>query len=106
MKYEEYQVWVYPDGDTHWHQNDRLHRVDGPAVEHTSGNKKWYQNGQFHRLDGPAIEYTDGYKEWWIKGKQFSEKEFLKKTKPSVSCDGKVVEIDGKKYKLTLVSEK
>ena len=28
-----------------WYLNDKLHRVDGPAVEYADGVKKWYLNG-------------------------------------------------------------
>jgi hypothetical protein len=91
------------DGVSYWHKNGKLHRTDGPAIEHASGNKYWYKNGSFHRKDGPAIEYkngskywyknglfhrTDGpaieqhvagdkiYTEWWVNGKQVSQARF------------------------------
>jgi hypothetical protein len=70
-------------------------------VEYSNGDKYWYRNGELHREDGPAIEWADGDKYWFLNGKLYSESEFLSLTKPS--CNGKVVEIDGKKYKLTLV---
>jgi len=28
----------------------------------------YHQHDKIHREDGPAIEYPDGRKEWWIKG--------------------------------------
>jgi hypothetical protein len=68
-------------GTKFWFQNDKFHRVDGPAIEYADGLKYWYQNGLLHRLDGPAIEYPDGYKEWWYKGEFISvtyQKEFEK----------------------------
>ena len=49
-------------GSKYWYQNDKLHRLDGPAVEHINGFKQWLQNGKFHRLDGPAIEWLNGKK--------------------------------------------
>ena len=67
------------------------------------GTKEWFQNGLLHREDGPAIEYHDGTKEWYLEGVVYSEKEFQKKMNPQQSCDGKIVEIEGKKYKLTEV---
>jgi hypothetical protein len=63
------------------------------------GPKFWYLNGVLHREDGPAIEYTNGGKEWWINGKEITEQEFLSR-KQRNPCDGKIVEIDGVKYKL------
>ena len=96
---QEYKVKIKDNGDKFWYQNDKLHRLDGPAVEYANGskywfqngrphredgpavecaddNKFWYQNGKRHRLDGPAIEYADGDKEWFIEGKELTEEEF------------------------------
>jgi hypothetical protein len=67
------------DGSKYWYQNDKRHRLDGPALEHVSGNKYWYQDGQLHRLDGPAIEYINGNKSWYYRGKRIncsSQREF------------------------------
>jgi hypothetical protein len=55
---------VNQDGSKRWYKDDKLHRVDGPAVELASGSKKWYIDDQFHRTDGPAIEHANGDK-WW-----------------------------------------
>jgi hypothetical protein len=72
----EYTVKVYPDGD-----------------------KEWWLNGKLHREDGPAFEDSDGYKAWWLNGKRLTEQQHKAATsKPT--CEGKIVEIDGKKYKL------
>jgi hypothetical protein len=87
-------------GDKEWYINGKLHREDGPAIEYASGYKEWLINGQLHREDGPAIEYASGARLWYINGKCLTEAEFNARTK---SCDGRVVEIDGKKYKLTEV---
>jgi len=118
-----YKVTVSENGDKHWYLNDKLHREDGPACEYASGSKKWYLNGQLHREDGPAIEWAHGDKEWYLNGqlhredgpaiewasgtkfwyrnsKKLTEKQFMARTKKQPTCDGKMVEIDGKKYKL------
>ena len=58
-----------PDGTKEWSVNDKLHRVDGPAVEYTDGSKEWYVNDKLHRVDGPAVEGASGYKEWWLDGR-------------------------------------
>jgi len=99
----EYTVKVYENGDKFWYLNGKLHREDGPAVECANGDKFWYLNGNLHREDGPAIEYTSGSKFWYLNGEELTEEEWRAKTQPQPSCDGKVVEIDGKKYKLTEV---
>ena len=125
---KEYTVRVYDNGDKQWYLNGKLHREDGPAIEGVNGYKAWYINGHLHREDGPAREYADGYKEWWVNGKyhrtdgpavEYSDgdkswylngkryteekykKEISKRKNSKDSCNGKVVEIDGKKYKLT-----
>lgn len=60
-------------GTKRWYLNDKLHREDGPAVEHASGYKSWYLNGQLNRNGGPAVEYTNGNKEWYLNGKLHRE---------------------------------
>jgi antitoxin component YwqK of YwqJK toxin-antitoxin module len=87
----------YANGDKHWYLNGKLHRVDGPAFECANGDKEWYLNGKLHREDGPAMEYANGNKFWYLNGKQLTEAEFNSRTK---DCNGKVIEVDGKKYKL------
>ena len=52
---EEYIVRVFED-KTVWYQNEKLHRINYPAIEYTGGDKIWYQNGKCHRTDGPACE--------------------------------------------------
>ena len=81
------------------------HREDGPAIEGADGSKCWYINGRRHREDGPACEWGGGEwgggsKSWFLNGVELSEKEFNNRTKPH---EGKVIEVDGKKYKLTAV---
>ena len=119
-----YRVEVDDDGDKRWFLNNELHREDGPAVECADGTKMWFLNGQLHRVDGSAVEYADGSKEWWLNNKlhrtdgpaiewedgskfwylngvEFTETEWRKRVqKVKAPCVGKVVEIDGVKYKL------
>ncbi len=119
---EEYIVKVHADGTQHWRQNDKLHRIDGPAIIGANGYKAWYQNGKphrlngpatifadggkswyqndkLHRIDGPAVEWIDGGKEWHIEGKEYTEEQFNQKLN---NYDDKVVTIDGKEYTLKL----
>ena len=90
---QEYTVKVYEDR-TEWHQNGQRHRADGPAIEYADGDRLWYQNDQLHRADGPAVEYADGSKEWYLNGKKVTEEVI------SPSCEGEIVEVRGKKYRL------
>jgi len=98
-----------------------LHRENGPAIENTNGSKEWYIDGKRHREDGPAVELPDidqwfingirhredgpavVYKngntnmpQWYINGVAMSEEQFKNR---NVLKD-KIVEIEGKKYKL------
>ena len=99
-------AYEYADGFKEWYLNGKLHREDGPAIEYASGDKYWCLNGQYHREDGPAIEYADGSKSWYLNGRSLTEAEFIKATTKQVDCiDGKVVEIDGKQYKITAVKK-
>lgn len=124
MIFKTYEVRVYENGDTHWylggilHREDgpaitkadgtkfwylkgKRHREDGPAAEYADGSKIWFLDGKRHREDGPAIEYPDGSKSFYLNGNHLTEAEFLQRKQPS--CAGKIVEIDGKRYKLTEV---
>ena len=92
-----YRVTVDDYGTIKWYnEQGQFHNEHGPAYEGANGTKYWCLNGKHHREGGPAIECVDG-KWWYINGKKLTEAEFNARTK---SCDGKVVEIDGKKYKL------
>jgi len=93
----------YANGFKAWYVDDKLHRLDGPAIEWSDGSKEWHENGKRHRLDGPAIEWADGSKSWWVNGKKMTEKEFNEYIKPKPSCEDKVIDIDGKKYKLVAI---
>ena len=89
-----------PNGTKMWYINGDLHRLDGPAIEYANGDKSWYLHGKLHRENGPAIEWTSGTRYWFLNGKILSEDEFNSRQNPD-PCAGKVVEIEGKKYKLT-----
>jgi hypothetical protein len=93
-------AFEWSDGSKEWWVDGKQHRLDGPAFERADGFKAWYIDDKLHRLDGPAIEYANGYKEWWVDDKKMTEKEFNEYIKPKPSCEGKVVEVDGVKYRL------
>jgi hypothetical protein len=95
----EYTVKVYSNGSKYWYLDGKRHREDGPAFEGSGGTKSWWLNGKRHREDGPAIEWSYETKEWYLDGKELTKQEHKAATsKPT--CEGKIVEIDGKKYKL------
>ena len=83
-----------------------MHREDGPAKEYVNGDKYWYRDDKLHREDGPAIEYANGSKSWYLNDISYTESEYnakMAKRSTTPSCNGKVVEIDGKKYQLTAI---
>jgi hypothetical protein len=94
----EYTVKVYDNGSKFWFLDGKFHREDGPAIEYSNGGKYWYLNGKLHREDGPAIERSNGSKSWYLNGKKLTEQEHKAATSKPI-CEGKIVEIDGKKYK-------
>lgn len=72
----------------------------------------WYkEDGNIsHRLEGPAVEFSDieGDIQYWLDGHYYANKEtydaeIVKRNPPTDPLDGKIVEIEGKKYKLTAV---
>ena len=91
---------VRADGSRRWYQNGKRHRTDGPAVVYADGAQLWYQNGRCHRTDGPAIVCADGTQRWYLKGVNYTKAEYQAKVNPSTCHHGKMVEIDGRKYKL------
>ena len=95
----EYTVRVYDTGETYWYLDGKLHREDGPAIECLNVYKVWYLNGKRPREDGPAIEYDNGFKYWYLNGKELTGSQHKAATSKS-TCEGKIVEIDGKKYQL------
>ena len=95
----EYTVKVYDGGNKYWYLNGELHREDGPACEYSDGSKVWYKNGKRHREDGPAIECANGYKEWYLNGGEFTEEEFLNKTKKhTIIINGQEIQISSESF--------
>lgn len=43
-------------------------------IEYYNGDKEWHINGKCHRLDGPAVEYSTGCS-YYINNKQVSEEQ-------------------------------
>ena len=92
----------WSSGSKTWYQNGERHRLDGPAFEDANGDKAWYQNDKLHRVDGPAVEDADGYKEWHIEGKELSEEEFNARNKVEVTLEdiAKAMNIDIDKLRI------
>ena len=46
-----------------------LHREDGPAYEASSSSyQEWWLNNKIHRIDGPAVEHAIGNNRWFVNG--------------------------------------
>ncbi len=52
-------------GAKRWFVKGKLHREDGPAIEHANGSRYWYLKGECHRICGPAMEFSDGAKYYY-----------------------------------------
>lgn len=59
---------IWSDGTKYWYQNNKFHRDNGPAVIKADGIQRWYQNGKLHRVDGPAIIDFNGDEYWYVNG--------------------------------------
>ena len=99
---KQYIVKEYHDRTEYRNMDGELHREDGPAIEYADGTKSWWLNDNRHREDGPAIEFSDGSKEWWMNGIELTEEQFNRRL-ANDTCDGKIVIIDGKEYKLEAI---
>jgi hypothetical protein len=64
-------------GNKRWFVNNKLHRIDGPAIEYINGEKNWWVNGKLHRTDGPAAEYTSGER-WYLDNQVYTFDNWLK----------------------------
>ena len=95
-----YTVKVDDNGTKEWYLDGKRHRVDGPAIEFANGSKYWYQDNKLHRIDGPAIEDSDGSKYWYLDGNKLTQAQWKQSVTSKPSCVGKIVEVDGVKYKL------
>lgn len=60
-----------------WYKNGMRHRENGPAFIHNN-NRVWFYEDKLHRLDGPAVVELGGPKQYWIHGQRMSKKEYEK----------------------------
>lgn len=49
---------------------------EGVMTVNEYGDKEWYLNDKLHRIEGPAIERANGDKEWHLNGEELSEAGF------------------------------
>jgi hypothetical protein len=48
-------------------------------IETDAGDKVWFTHDRIHRIDGPAIEYVDGRKSWYLDNNKLTLNEWLDK---------------------------
>lgn len=41
-------IITHPNGHKEWYTNDKLHRLNGPAIIRSDGTEIWYKNGIRH----------------------------------------------------------
>ena len=60
------------NGGIQYYKDNKLHRLDGPAVIFESGLRWWFKEGKFHRTNGPAIYNTRerSTRIWFQEGKR------------------------------------
>jgi len=55
-------------------EENKLHRIDGPAIITALGAEHWMINDEYHRLDGPAIIWHSKQSNcWMIKNKIYTK---------------------------------
>jgi antitoxin component YwqK of YwqJK toxin-antitoxin module len=85
------------------------HNVAGSAARwwHANGQlacEYYYLNGKFHNEAGTTARWWNengvlAYEEYWLDGRELTKAEWEVKVNPA-PCDGKVVVIEGRRYKL------
>lgn len=78
------QTIIHPDNtkEERYYLENKLHRLEGPAITNSKGEYFYYNNGNLHNEHGPASHTlvegsTDKFKEqYWIHGKQLSSLQF------------------------------
>ncbi len=61
-----------------------------------NGTQEYCRDGKRHRDNGPAVIWADGSQEYFRDDVEFTKEEFYAKP-----CAGKVIEVEGVKYRLT-----
>ena len=95
----------YEDSDGYWRK--REYNANGKETYYQNSRGYWWKNEYDANGNETYYETSTGYwskRECDAKGKEtyFEDSDGCKEGTPlSQSCDGKVIEVDGKKYKLT-----
>jgi antitoxin component YwqK of YwqJK toxin-antitoxin module len=117
MKTEKYELirQYHKNGQLYYEAyrlNGKRHNTTGPAYKEWYDNGKlscesYWINGELHNINGPAYRcwYGNGQlgcEEYFIEDKKLTKEQFENRK----NCiENKVVEIDGKKYKLVNIEK-
>lgn len=63
-------------GTKRWYSNNKLHRINGPAIKYKDGRSCWCVNDELHRINGSAIENLDGIEWFYFYGIHYSNLEY------------------------------
>ncbi len=63
-------------GTKFWFNNNRLHRLDGPAMLSSDNDQYWFIDDNRHREDGPAILLSSNSEAFYLESVRFFETEF------------------------------
>lgn len=66
------------------YRNGLIHHDSRPALRYLNGSFFWYKEDKLHRIDGPAVERSDKSKEWWIDGYPYEGHNLKRMIKTSV----------------------
>ena len=67
---------VFPDGTKHYYEDNKLHRIGGPAVITPDGTQIYMEHDKHHRIGGPAVSTLDGTQMYFIDGKRIKEEDY------------------------------
>jgi len=57
-----------------YNENKHLHSYEGnPSVIYNTGATHYHDNGKLHRKEGPAVSYPNGMQEFYYQGYKISE---------------------------------
>jgi hypothetical protein len=94
----------YEDSDGYWYRYE--YNEDGNKTYYENSDSFWYRYE--HDKDGKKTYFEDSHGSWarYEYDKDGNETYYedsygYKEGTKRISCDGKVIEVDGKKYKLT-----
>ena len=77
-EYKDLDKYEYINGDIIYYKKGTkiFHNPYGASVMYKDGTKYYFFENKIHRLDGPAVIWPDGEEEYWINDKYLTKEEF------------------------------